>query len=280
MCLSIPFFIFFFNLVSINWMEWLTTPACPSLMCSFKRGNVEETNSSEICVWCLCMYVSCLWSDWYCGVTWQSEKSLEMFICLWPQFDCPEVTMCGWQDIKIQLLLLLLYLIITINRFYVVLFSALEQTHCACMWFYMSEQLFIVRFWISTDVVYLQHWHGWCHMKLLTYLYTTPVSDIIANNSVNNQLFADDTQLQKSAHLTKELSACTDDLKTRMTENRLKLNDDKTEALLFPLCFPWNLLPFPSLTLLLLALTTSPSVILPGTLDSFLTQNCPWRSTS
>ena len=47
------------------------------------------------------------------------------------------------------------------------LFSALEYTHCARMWLYMSESLFIVRFWISTKVVYLQHWHGWCHMKLL-----------------------------------------------------------------------------------------------------------------
>ena len=27
-----------------------------------------------------------------------------MCICLWPEFDCPEVTQCGWQDIKIQLL--------------------------------------------------------------------------------------------------------------------------------------------------------------------------------
>ena len=50
----------------------------------------------------------------------------------------------------------------------------------------------------------------------------------------------DDTQLQKSVplseviNLTKELSACTDDIKARMTENQLKLNDDKTEALLFP----------------------------------------------
>ena len=35
------------------------------------------------------------------------------------------------------------------------------------MWFYMNEQLFIARFWISTEVVYLQRWHGWCHMKLL-----------------------------------------------------------------------------------------------------------------
>ena len=68
-----------------------------------------------------------------------------------------------------------------------------------------------------------------------------------------------------------------------MTENQLKLNDGKPEALLFfsfPFRFPWNLLPFPSLIRLLLALTTSPSLILPGTLDSFLTQNCPRKSTS
>ena len=36
-------------------------------------------------------------------------------------------------------------------------------------------------------------------------------------------------------NLTKELNACTDDIKTWMMENQLKLNDDKTEALLFPL---------------------------------------------
>ena len=28
----------------------------------------------------------------------------QMCICLWPGFNCPEVTLCGWQDIKIQLL--------------------------------------------------------------------------------------------------------------------------------------------------------------------------------
>ena len=81
-------------------------------MRSFNRGNTEGTNSSKICVWCLCMYVLCLRSDWFCGLAWQRvdnyicEKSLEMCICLWPEFDCPEVTLCGWQDIKIQLLLL------------------------------------------------------------------------------------------------------------------------------------------------------------------------------
>ena len=57
---------------------------------------------------------------------------------------------------------------------------------------------------------------------------------------VNHQLFVDDTQLQKSAplsevtSLTKELDACTDDIKTWMTENQLKLNGDKTEAPFFP----------------------------------------------
>ena len=33
---------------------------------------------------------------------------------------------------------------------------------------------------------------------VLFVLYTTPLSDITANHSVNHQLFADDAQLQKS----------------------------------------------------------------------------------
>ena len=52
-------------------MEWSTIPACPSLMCSFNRGNIEGTNSLKIDVWCLCMYVLCLWNDWLCRLTWQ-----------------------------------------------------------------------------------------------------------------------------------------------------------------------------------------------------------------
>ena len=79
---------------------------------------------------------------------------------------------------------------------------------------------------------------------ILFVLYTTPLSDIIANHSVNHQPFTDDTQLQKSAplsevtNLTKEeLNVCTDDIKTWMMEHQLKPNDDKTEALLFPFSF-------------------------------------------
>ena len=70
-------------------------------------------------------------------------------------------------------------------------------------------------------------------------LYTTPISNIIASHSVSRQLFADDTQLQKSAplhevdNLTKELHASTDDNKAWLTEIQLKLNHEKIEALLF-----------------------------------------------
>ena len=82
--------------------------------------------------------------------------------------------------------------------------------------------------------------HGSVLGSILFILSSSPLSGIIANHSVNHQLFADDTQLQKSAplsevtNITKELNACTDDIKTWMTENQLKLNDVKTEALLFP----------------------------------------------
>ena len=92
------------------------------------------------------------------------------------------------------------------------------------------------------SITRLRHHHSSCTSGLGTGAHSLrPVlSDIIANQSVNHQLFADDTQLQKSAplnevtNLTKELNTYTDNLKTWMTENQLKLNDDKTETLLFP----------------------------------------------
>ena len=82
----------------------------------------EGTNSSKICVWCLCvcMFYVCEvigFVDWLDrGLIYNiyrhisCEKSLELCICLWPELDCPEVSLCGWRDIKIQLLLLLLLL--------------------------------------------------------------------------------------------------------------------------------------------------------------------------
>ena len=42
----------------------------------------------------------------FCGLTWERVyilRDFQMCICLW-QFDCPEVTLCGRQDVRIQLL--------------------------------------------------------------------------------------------------------------------------------------------------------------------------------
>ena len=75
--------------------------------------------------------------------------------------------------------------------------------------------------------------------SVLFVLYTTSLSDIIVSHSVNHQLFADDTQLQKSTppndmqSLTHDLQSCTDDIKAWMCNNQLKLNEDKAEAIFF-----------------------------------------------
>ena len=91
------------------------------------------TNSLNLCVSDVCVYmyvcevigfdlniffiqdkikiqIIVMWSDWFCRLTWQRVD-----IYMWEEFRnmylfmtwvCPEVTLCGWQDIKIQLLLL------------------------------------------------------------------------------------------------------------------------------------------------------------------------------
>ena len=57
---------------------------------------------------------------------------------------------------------------------------------------------------------------------VLLVLYATPLSDITTSHLVNHQLFADDTQLQKSTppnnvqSLTHDLQLCTDDIKSWM----------------------------------------------------------------
>ena len=71
---------------------------------------------------------------------------------------------------------------------------------------------------------------------VLFVLYTTPLSDILTGHSQNHKLVVDGTQIKQSTaltktdNLTKELKACTDDVRTWMAQNQLKLNDDKTET--------------------------------------------------
>ena len=106
----------------------------------------------------------------------------------------------------------------------------------------------------------------WGLMSAVSFL----LFNIIANHCVNHQLFADDAQQQKCTplnevtNLIKEFDACTD-IKTWMTENQLKLDDDKAKALLFPFLssLKHSTVSLPDLK----AQTTSSSQILPGTLD-------------
>ena len=69
-------------------------------------------------------------------------------------------------------------------------------------------------------------------------LYTKPLLLLLGKQAVESQSFADDTQLYKSTapslidSTVKTVENCINDIKLWMTLNKLKLNDDKTEALL------------------------------------------------
>ena len=68
-------------------------------------------------------------------------------------------------------------------------------------------------------------------------LYTQPLSDIISQGKCNHHKFADDTQLHKSSapsdfhSLIHDVEQCVDSVGSWMTGIGLKLNNDKTEAL-------------------------------------------------
>ena len=70
-------------------------------------------------------------------------------------------------------------------------------------------------------------------------LYTQPLSQILFDNSRPHQFFADDTQLRKSCSpehyddTRNTPQTCISDIKDWMTENKLQLNADKTETMLF-----------------------------------------------
>ena len=71
---------------------------------------MERTNSWKTWIWCLCVYilfhVLFFYRDWFSGLMWEKVYKWEEFLymnLLMTEFECPEVTLCGWQDVKIQL---------------------------------------------------------------------------------------------------------------------------------------------------------------------------------
>ena len=78
--------------------------------------------------------------------------------------------------------------------------------------------------------------------QLLYVLYTSPVADIIKPHDVKYHFYADDTQLYitfktdsaSDACLAKSrVEHCVEEIDRWMISNKLKLNDDKTELIVF-----------------------------------------------
>ena len=73
---------------------------------------------------------------------------------------------------------------------------------------------------------------------ILLILYTKPLTTLIRQHSIFNQSFADDIQLYNSCRRDQidvsiqRLQNCISAVKTQMTADKQKLNDDKTESLL------------------------------------------------
>ena len=77
---------------------------------------------------------------------------------------------------------------------------------------------------------------------LLFTLYTQPLSDIISQSRCNHNKFADDTNFHQSSTpsdfhaLIHSIEQCVDSVRRWLTCSRLKLNNDKTEALMSKPC--------------------------------------------
>ena len=80
--------------------------------------------------------------------------------------------------------------------------------------------------------------HDSVHGPMLFTMYIKTLSAIIDSHSVTHHSFADDLQLQMSAHpdkiskLLHSMQSCISDVKAWATANKLKLNDNKTELML------------------------------------------------
>ena len=123
---------------------------------------------------------------------------------------------------------------------------------------------------------------------ILFLMYTKPLLKSIDQQNIQNQSFADDTQLYRSSAPSEvslsinNIQTCIQGVRGWMTDNRLKLNDDKTEAILFHTKNSFNSSPKPdSIQVGSTSIPFSPSARNLGfiitedmSLDAHITQTC------
>ena len=102
--------------------------------------------------WCPLHFSQCCWLQVHCGEGWRLNLLTEDI----PTVSTPDHFLQCYR-----------FWLMIDDRLYSTILCSLEQTHCARMWFYMSDKHFIARFFNIHWSGILKGWHGWCHMKLL-----------------------------------------------------------------------------------------------------------------
>ena len=90
----------------------------------------------------------------------------------------------------------------------------------------------------ESEMLFAEELYLFYYDPILSTMYIKPLSAIIDSHSIMHHSFADDIQLQMSAHpdriseLLHPTQSCISDVKVWATANMLKLNDNKTELML------------------------------------------------
>ena len=150
-----PFGEWLWEWLSLHLLHWYVIVLCAF----FNTGKSEGTNL-KMCVWWLCMYVL-LYSvgiDFVdlTGGRCTDMRSFDVCICLWQEFDCPEVTLCCWQDVTILVDTSVIRMILLVGYHPEIL---LHYSKVICVVF--QRVLSVARWRQSCNPRFYQSWKSW-----------------------------------------------------------------------------------------------------------------------